>query len=295
MHLPRANSRLNALLDAADERFERYSLQTERRLLVAYRRALDEVKAKIAVAFVPDLGTLKTRTRRYMRLTSIEKQIIEEIRLLTGVTMKLTGNGIKESFTTAANSTGQAFEEVAGVSLDFSMVNTGGTRFAAKDTQWLDALKKHNGELLADVTNEFETALRTNARQEVISGLVEGKPYRAVTKAIEERFGVAAGRAKTIAFTEMHKAQSAGRLDGIKRGAEEAAKIGIKTFKVWAHNPIGEPRPEHLAADGQKVLPDEQFNIGGVMMDAPGIGGGPEDVINCHCSTSLVLENMEGK
>jgi hypothetical protein len=290
----RANKRLRSLLDAADDSFERFSLTTERNLLRSYRRTLDEVKGKIAVAFVKDKGTIESKIRRYRRLTAIERQIIDEIRLLTGVALETTKNGIKKSYMNSYTNTGYAFEEVAGVTLDLTLANPAAARFVAMDTQWLDALKKHNGQLLSDVNRELEVALRTNAREEVIAGLVEGKSYRDVTKAIEERFGVATGRAKTIAYTEMHRGHSAGRIEGVKKGAEGAAKLGIKVWNVWKHNNVGEPRPTHLVADGQKVVPGEMFNIGGVMMEAPGMSGDPAEDCFCHCNCQLELDNIGG-
>jgi hypothetical protein len=49
---------------------------------------------------------------------------------------------------------------------------------------------------------------------------------------------------------------------------------------------IKEPRPTHLAADGQTVPIDEPFDVGGVQFMRPAddsLGAGPEDIINCHC------------
>jgi hypothetical protein len=61
------------------------------------------------------------------------------------------------------------------------------------------------------------------------------------------------------------------------------------THKKWLHSQsplIKEPRPTHLAADGQIVPIDEPFDVGGVQFMRPAddsLGAGPEDIINCHC------------
>jgi hypothetical protein len=91
----------------------------------------------------------------------------------------------------------------------------------------------------------------------------------------------------------MHRAHSVGRLEGIKRGSEAAERLGIKTMKEWKHNDIGEPRPTHLAADGQRVLPGEMFDIGGVEMEGPGLSGDPAEDVSCHCTSQIVLEGLE--
>jgi hypothetical protein len=144
---------------------------------------------------------------------------------------------------------------------------------------------------------ELENTLRTNARQEVVAGLAEGKPYSAVAKAITERFNIAASRAKTIAFTEMHKAQSKGRLEGITRAEESAGRLGIKTKKLWKHNDVGIPRLLHLAKDGVPAK-DGVWNINGVIMSAPGVVVGGDsskiagEIIHCHCSAQFMVQGL---
>jgi hypothetical protein len=236
--------------------------------------------------------------RKFNRLSSIEEQVVRIIRELTKVTVNTTHASIRDSFLRSYGDTGSALEMGAGINLQFSRLPQSAIANAVSDDLWLNALKRHNGLLLSDVKWEMEKTLRENARYEVAEGLAEGKPYSAVAKAIKERFDVTATRAKTISFTEMHRAHSAGRLEGIDRAGKAAEKLGLKVVKVWRHNHIGVPRPSHLAADGQMVGTDEMFNIGGVLMSAPGIGGGPEDVINCHCSAQveiLGLDELKGK
>ena len=286
-----ANGKMNAALDAADAAFEKFNKQTERWLLQAYRRALDEVRQKIAFTFSEaDLASPEVQVRRFKRLLGIESQITEAIRKLTGVAIQTTRNAIKESYLKSFKSTNGALDLGMGMSMHLGSIDAAATGLLAQDTQWLNALKRHNGNLLAEIRYEMEMALRTNARQDVIAGIVEGKSYKAVANAIEERFNVAAGRASLIAFTELHRGHTEARLEGIRRGADAAAKLGIKTYKTWKHNHIGVPRETHLAADGQQVAPDEQFNIGGVMMDGPGLSGDPAEDCNCHCSAQLEMQ-----
>jgi len=288
-----ANTRLGKFLSKADKGLEKESAATERRLLVAYRRTLDDVQAQIARLFASTDRPTLTEMRKFKRLAGIEKQIAEQIGALTRLAVNTTHESIRTRFLASYDETVNALAMGAGVNMSFDRLPQTAIEYAMSDNLWLDALKQHNGKLLSDVRREVETALRMNARQEVVTGLAEGWPYSKVAKAIKARFDVTAGRAKVISFTEMHKSHSKGRLEGINRGSDAAARLGIKTYKVWKHNDVGIPRETHLAADGQKVDPHSAFNIGGVHMEAPGIGGGPEDVINCHCSAQIELELPE--
>lgn len=288
-----ANRNIKLLLDEADRLLEGSQTVTERRLLQAYRKALDEIQAKIAKVFAASDTPTMTEMRKFSRLTSIEKQIADRIKELTQISVNITHQSIKDAFLKSYNGTANALEIGTGLNLAFDRLPAESIRYAVSDNLWLDALKQHNGKLISDIRREFETVLRTNARQEVVSGLAEGKSYSQVAKAIKERFDVAATRAKTIAFTEMHKSHSKGRLEGIHRGSDAAERLGLVSTKVWKHNHVGVPRPEHLAADGQEADPKGYFHVGGEKLEAPGLGNEPGNNINCHCSAQFELQGLE--
>lgn len=87
--------------------------------------------------------------------------------------------------------------------------------------------------------------------------------------------------AERIARTEIIAAQNEGAFAG-------AQSAGVPLQKVWLSSGSGDPRPTHLAANGQVRPMDEKFNIGGVMMSKPGDKSvGAEDIINCRCSVAF--------
>lgn len=83
------------------------------------------------------------------------------------------------------------------------------------------------------------------------------------------------GRASRIARTEIHNASQEGQLAA-------AYSLNEPMYKVWVSSGDANTREEHAFADGQKVLLDEQFTVGGEALDRPG-DGGPENAINCRC------------
>lgn len=295
---PVINGEIRRLLTKADDALDAESAKVERRLLIAYRKALDEVQRQIARLYESTTTPTLTEMRKFNRLSSIEDQIVVILRDLTRLAVNATHASIRASFMKSYEDTVGSLELGAGINLQFDRVPQAAIEYAMSDDVWIDKLKGHNGNLLSDIRREVEFTLRQNAREEVASGLAQGKPYSTVAKAIKERFDVAATRARTITFTEMHKSHSRGRLEGIKRAEGAAERLGIKVYRVWKHNPVGDPRPSHLAANGKRAGEDGLFRVGGEALEAPGLGRDPANNINCHCNAQVeveVSEDMKGK
>lgn len=88
-------------------------------------------------------------------------------------------------------------------------------------------------------------------------------------------------RARTIARTETTGAWNAGALDAAVREGQQV--------KVWLSLSDDNTRDSHLAAAGQCVPVDGEFNVGGNAMPSPGVGGPAEEVVNCRCSMLFAL------
>jgi hypothetical protein len=299
-----ANKRIKELLDAADRALFDSQRTTEQRLLQAYRQALDEVQGTIRKVFEATTTPTMTEMRKFDRLTAIEEQIAKEIKRLTQVSVNVTHEAVRRTFLTAYDQTTNALALGTGINLTFSPLNTKAIEYAVSDNLWLDLLKNTNATLMTEARREFETVLRTNARKEIVAGLAEGKPYGEIAKAIEQRFNVAATRARTIANTEMHKSYSKGRMEGILVGDKAAQRLGFRTVKVWKHNyskrPGYQPRDtepyDHVGAVKryENGIPVTQpFEVGGELLEAPGLGADPANNINCGCSAQIEVLDLK--
>ena len=119
------------------------------------------------------------------------------------------------------------------------------------------------------VALSIEQGLGADAAGRLIDKMVRNE-WKIVSKFSAER----------IARTEIVAAQNVGAQAGA-----EAAGIPLKRYGYLLGS--GDPRPTHLAANGQVRPMDEKFNIGGVMMKYPGDKSvGAEDIINCRCSVA---------
>lgn len=120
---------------------------------------------------------------------------------------------------------------------------------------------------------------RNAIRRILVSGAENHEPPRVIAKRIVDDLGgdIAKRRAETIARTEIGTANSV--------GSDEAAKItGLTLEKVWNATEDHRTRPDHAAADGQRVGMEASFTLGGVSMKFPRDPDGPANqVINCRC------------
>jgi HK97 family phage portal protein len=93
---------------------------------------------------------------------------------------------------------------------------------------------------------------------------------------------------ETIARTETQGATSGGTIEAWR-------DTGVVEGKTWLSALIpNRSRQEHMDAHGQTVGLDEQFDIGGVMTDGPGLSGDAGTDINCLCTITAVI-NQRGK
>lgn len=96
--------------------------------------------------------------------------------------------------------------------------------------------------------------------------------------------GLSKIRADMIARTEVHGAANF--------GANEAAiATGLPLKKEWNASGDDNTRDTHTEADGQVVGMDEKFQVGDDVLAYPGDpSGSPEEVINCRCAISHIVQ-----
>jgi hypothetical protein len=281
--MPNPNDKINKLLKEADKLFENSFLSTEDYILKTYAKALKEITNKLANITAEGIAAERLK----IRLKSLEAQITAIIGKMQKVELNSISFNIKDSLLLSFENTALAISTGAGIDLMFTKVPKESIDFILTYNRWADKIKNNNAILLTDTLSESEKYLRSNASQEIAMGLAEGKSYTQVKKALQERFGITAGRAKAITYDQMHAGHMAGRDAGIQEAAKAATRLGLEYEEIWQHNNIGKPRPDHVRMgdpdypghvadkDGVFTLPD------GTKTRAPGLTGNPKHDINC--------------
>jgi SPP1 gp7 family putative phage head morphogenesis protein len=130
----------------------------------------------------------------------------------------------------------------------------------------VDRFALQNAHLITDVG---ETAMRQVAKV-VTHGLATGRSHEDIRDDIADRLGVADSRADFIARDQVS------RLNADLNHARQR-ELGIEMF-VWRHGDSEDPRPEHVARDG------EPFSYDDMGSDLPGME------INCSCVAEPLVD-----
>lgn len=118
---------------------------------------------------------------------------------------------------------------------------------------------------------------------EVLRSITDGKGLADLVPFLEQREGITARRARTIAFDQTHKAYN-----GLNKGRMQA--IGIKSFE-WVHSGGGQhPREMHIELSG-KVFSFNKLPV----IEEDGTRGIPGQAINCKCTMVPVVKFDEGE
>lgn len=292
------NRALSDSFNEADKAYLNLLGSAEAKLLSVYKFTLQKVSDDIKKIYdkfgeYPSI----TELRKFNRLAAIEKQLADKITELQRKVQNIISSAIKTSLVDTYSITSSGINSAFGFNFTKLTLNEEGMKQFLSDTLWYDSLKNNSNILYTDIKRSLETVLRANAREEVLSGVIRGESYNSIKKALQERFNISATRAKTIAFTETHKAHTYAANQAIKESIEIANSFGIKTGKVWRHNGVGQPRLDHLEADGQTAdFETGLFTVGGEQLEAPGLGTDPSNNINCHCSVAFeIMEDISDK
>jgi len=141
----------------------------------------------------------------------------------------------------------------------------------------------------ADHIDSITKTTRADVMRVIQQGYDEGWSIPQVATEIRATIrGSSAGRATTIARTEMNRFQNGAALSAAQVVGQAA---GVDYQKRWLTAPGAEhPRHEdYEGLDGQTVGLDEMFDVGGNEFQYPGDpDGDPGDSINCRCSIEFV-------
>lgn len=269
-----------------DRLADRTQANIERELIRAYQASLRNVRAEIAVMyerFADSKGLVSFEgVQKYNRLTNLERNINKEIGKLTGNIAVKTRSGIKEMYELQYFHTAFALEKEVNARLGFGLL----------DPKAIEAVVDNPLDRVGFLqrNRDNQARLARQMREQLTQGLIQGKSYGDVAAAIKERMDVGATNVMRIARTEMHRAQTQGRLAGF----ETAENAGLLTRRIWTSTLDADTRPNHQDMDGVAADEDGVFTLpDGSQGEGPGLIGVPEHDIHCRCTVRLEIVGYE--
>lgn len=256
----------------------------ERRITGQFKKALKQVKADLADLYEKygdEAGY--TDMLQYNRLTNLEQRIAEELKELTGETIKTTTAGIKDVLSSSFQLTGNTIGSNIGIAigtLNRSVIDASVLNSLDRIT-WPNRLKEH------------VQILNRQVREEITQGLIQGKGYAKIAQGMTEKYGIAANKAIRIARTETGRAQSVGRVIAYEKSESAAERLGIEMERVWVSTGDERTRNSHRPINLQVADAKGFFTFpSGQKTAGPRLSGVAGEDINCRCTTILRIKKL---
>lgn len=129
-------------------------------------------------------------------------------------------------------------------------------------------------------------------RLEITRGIINGKGYTHIAKALRDDLGMSKAQAQRVARTEAGRAMSQAGLDS----AKVAQRNGLDMYKYWFAVKDTRTRHTHRHLDGAKKKINEPFKSSGCEGQAPKLFEGDysaKENINCRCKLLYYISEDE--
>lgn len=122
--------------------------------------------------------------------------------------------------------------------------------------------------------------LKKRISSEISRGLSTSMSYADIARNLENQSRMSINNAMNIVQTEGHRIQVRSALDS----GEKARAKGADLVKVWDSTLDSKTRDHHRELDGQVRELDEDFEVDGITVSAPGQFGMPSEDCRCRCA-----------
>lgn len=122
--------------------------------------------------------------------------------------------------------------------------------------------------------------LKKQIKAQISRGISNGSSYLEIARNLNAKADIGYNKASRIVRTEGHRIQSESRLDSMGVAKEKGADI----VKQWDSTLDGATRPTHRQLDGQIREINDDFEINGRKVSAPGHFNDPAEDCNCRCA-----------
>ncbi len=255
---------------------------TERKILIAYKEALDDIRkalGKVYEKYAQNGALTHAEMTKYNRLKNLHDQLTG----IMGPTLSKNGKLVEklaevqyeESYYLHA----WAFDQATGVAARWGLLNEAAVKAAVENELRKIAIEGIKKDGLIGI------------RRTITQGIIQGKPYDKMAKDLKAFIERNAAGYQRIAQTEAHRAMVLGQKDNYQK----AEDMGIELKQVWDATLDNRTRPSHAEMDGQEADENGMFHTSWGLVSGPGQEGPPEEVINCRCRITGKIEGYESK
>ena len=235
------------------------------------------------------------------RLNGISPKVSKEIRTTVNEMYKLSYDGMVDavSKSTSSDALRAAFKGVKG---------------ATPETIKAAVENPIAGLTLSDTLEKNRRDIIYNIKKQIGIGLTAGDRMSTMARRIADSLDGDYKKAVRVARTEVHRVRETGHNDCVEEIDQtlQNGTTSLRMVKIWRTMKDERVRPQqrvktkhgwktvirgnadHMKMEGQAVLADELFDLGGgLKAKAPGQSGDASNDINCRCTVEYVLMSDE--
>lgn len=285
----------------------------EKEIKKLYTDLLRDLRATLSDAYTK-WGTDDQLTFADLQKVGYDARFLQEIQQRVDVATKMQAarlkTTVKEAYELSYKSMVEGVEKAAGNATELKKLFKGSLAITPEQIKAV-VNNPIAGLTLNDRLEKNRKDIIYNIKQTVGVGLMNGDRYTTMAKRIAENLDGDYKKAIRIVRTEAHRVRETGHVDaahGIDTVLQNNSEFRmVKTWKTmkdervrpqqWRRTKKGAKKSmgkgaNHIKMDGQTVLADEPFDLGGgVTADAPGQSGVAEHDINCRCYVSYEMMN----
>jgi len=285
----------------ADKLDEKAARAVEKELVHIYRRGLDNMRLRLS-KFYEQHGAELTFSEavKYNRLTKLEKQIADELKEVNREANKAITNAIGESYQENYFIHSYAINSSSKLSFAVSNLSPDDIKAALLNpydrVTWPKRLAGHTKTLQDRLRGAVTDALlRGQGVDEAARNLRKADWFKTALNNAKGHWNNAAYKAKTIMWTETHRASEAGRAVAWSKAKGAADKLDIEMLKIWDATLDTKTRPSHQIMDQQVSDAEGYFTMRGKKVAGPGNTGFASEDIRCRCSAMAHFPDMPTK
>lgn len=233
-----------------------------------YKEALTDINQKVAVLMVDE--SMQSKIYQVGYQNGLKKQIEASLELLNSGQYEKIHNYLQDCY--SSGFIGAMYDlHGQGIPLIMPIDQKAMVKAVQTDSKISKGLYTKLGKDVGD--------LKKRITSEVSRGVAQALPYKDVTRNLNNVARIGLNRSMRIARTEGHRITQASALDGMRT----AKSAGADVLKQWDATLDGHTRDHHRQLDGQIRDVDDDFEVGGMTVEAPGMFGDPAEDCNCRC------------
>lgn len=233
-----------------------------------YKEALTDINQKVAVLMVDE--SMQSKIYQVGYQNRLKKQIEASLELLNSGQYEKIHNYLQDCY--SSGFIGAMYDlHGQGIPLIMPIDQKAMVKAVQTDSKISKGLYTKLGKDVGD--------LKKRITSEVSRGVAQALPYKDVTRNLNNVTRIGLNRSMRIARTEGHRIIQASALDGMR----SAKSAGADVLKQWDATLDGHTRDHHRELDGQIRDVDDDFEVGGMTVEAPGMFGDPAEDCNCRC------------